>query len=125
MPDHKKATHGTPAGVKKHKDHDLITKRMNDYIEVYKTKNTDALMEFYAKDDGFQYSDFCELLHIVLRLTDHFLASGREAMDLKEIKAVLDTTFNSFYDLDIKTLSLHGHKDFTAWVSTSYRKTCL
>ena len=36
-------------------------------------------------------------------------------MGLKEVKETYAKTFSNFHDLDIKSLSVHGHKDFTAW----------
>jgi len=33
----------------------------------------------------------------------------------KEVKETYKKTFSNFHDLDIKSLSVHGHKDFTAW----------
>ena len=32
-----------------------------------------------------------------------------------EVKETYKKTFSNFHDLDIKSLSVHGHKDFTAW----------
>lgn len=36
-------------------------------------------------------------------------------MGHKDVKETYKKTFSNFYDLDIQTMSVHGHKDFTAW----------
>lgn len=36
-------------------------------------------------------------------------------MGHKDVKEIYKKTFSNFHDLDIKTMSVHGHKDFTAW----------
>ncbi|KAJ8115539.1 hypothetical protein OPT61_g2827 [Boeremia exigua] len=36
-------------------------------------------------------------------------------LGLKEYRKQYEEMFNSFVDLTVKTLSVHGHKDFTAW----------
>ncbi|KAF1982324.1 hypothetical protein K402DRAFT_424603 [Aulographum hederae CBS 113979] len=84
---------------KKHADHDHIVKRLEEYIKAYRTGKPEALMEFYHPED-FVYSDF---------------GAGREGMRRSEVKEVLHQTFNDFHDLKIKTVSIHGHKNFTAW----------
>lgn len=36
-------------------------------------------------------------------------------MDRSKLKDAFDTTFTDYYDFELKTRSLHGHKCFTTW----------
>jgi len=36
-------------------------------------------------------------------------------MGHKEVNDLYKKTFTQFHDLNIETMSVHGHKDFTAW----------
>jgi len=42
---------------KKHADHDLIVRRLEEYIRAYKSGKPEAMMEFYHPTN-FVYSDF-------------------------------------------------------------------
>ncbi|KAI9648097.1 hypothetical protein NHQ30_002726 [Ciborinia camelliae] len=85
---------------RKHNDHDHIMKRLDGYIKAYRKGDTEAIMKFYHPDN-FVYSDFS--------------TSNRQLMGLEEVASHYTHTFNDFHDLQIRTLSVHGHKDFTAW----------
>ena len=39
----------------------------------------------------------------------------REEMSHSTVKDQFEHTFSNFHDLEIRTVSLHGHKRFTAW----------
>ncbi|KAL8655194.1 MAG: hypothetical protein Q9210_001039 [Variospora velana] len=85
--------------AKKHDDRDYIVARQEQYVKTYRKGNTDELMKWMHPED-FIYSDF---------------GGKRENMKHSEVKDSFHMAFNDFYDLKIKTLSLHGHKHFTAW----------
>ncbi|KAH9872494.1 hypothetical protein IAQ61_005330, partial [Plenodomus lingam] len=82
-----------------HEDHDIILARLDNYIRAYRTRNPDEMMKFYHPDK-LVYSD---------------ITANRHNMSHEEVKATYAETFTHFHDLDIQTLSLHGHRDFTAW----------
>ncbi|KAF2830262.1 hypothetical protein CC86DRAFT_436425 [Ophiobolus disseminans] len=82
-----------------HADHDLIVERLEEYIKAYRTGKPDAMMQFYHPEN-FVYSDF---------------TADRQGMGLKDVKETYKKTFTQFHDLEIKTMSVHGHKNFTAW----------
>lgn len=42
---------------KQHADHDLIVKRLEEYIKAYRTGKPEVMMQFYHPND-FVYSDF-------------------------------------------------------------------
>ncbi|KAF9691792.1 hypothetical protein EKO04_010519 [Ascochyta lentis] len=95
MPPHRP----THVQKKHHGDHDLIVGRLEQYIKAYRTGKPEAMMEFYHPDN-FIYSDF---------------SADRHGLGHKEVKDTYKKTFSNFHDLEIRTMSVHGHKDFTAW----------
>ncbi|MCJ1248640.1 hypothetical protein MMC30_005858 [Trapelia coarctata] len=83
----------------KHSDHDFIVARHERYVEAYRSGSAERMMEFMDKE-VFKYSDF---------------GGQREDMSHSTVKDQFTHTFSNFHDLKIKTISLHGHKHFTAW----------
>ncbi|KAF2663394.1 hypothetical protein BT63DRAFT_126199 [Microthyrium microscopicum] len=84
---------------KHHVDHDTIMKRLDAYITAYRSGKPEAMMEFFHPENVV-YSDF---------------AAGLHGLSRSEIKETYKRTFSEIHDVNIKTLSVHGHKDFTAW----------
>jgi hypothetical protein len=116
MPPHANPRHATHIQKKHHADHDLIVERLEEYIKAYRTGKPDAMMQFYHPDN-FVYSDFCTFLLPSTPPSPLTLstATNRQGMGHKEVKDTYKSTFSQFHDLDIKTMSVHGHEDFTAW----------
>lgn len=111
----------------KHADHDYIVARHERYIEAYCSGSAERMMEFMDKED-FKYSDFGQHIHLEARFKSTPQSSGssicslttstggqREGMSHSTVKDQFAHTFLNFHDLKIKTLSLYGHKHFTAW----------
>ncbi|KAJ4340934.1 hypothetical protein N0V95_007366 [Ascochyta clinopodiicola] len=100
---------------KHHGDHDLIVERLEQYIKAYRTGKPEAMMAFYHPDN-FVYSDFSARTPFPPPSpAKHFPGADKHGLGHKEVKDTYKKTFSNFHDLEIKTMSVHGHKDFTAW----------
>ncbi|TID12798.1 hypothetical protein E2P81_ATG09750 [Venturia nashicola] len=82
-----------------HEEHQHISARLDDYIKAYSSGNAEAMMKFYHPTN-FVYQD---------------LSTNNPAIERQEFEDQYKRTFASMHDFNIKTLSVHGHKDFTAW----------
>ncbi|KAG9187087.1 hypothetical protein G6011_04958 [Alternaria panax] len=84
---------------KAHVDHDLIVHRLEEYIRAYRSGKPEAMMESYHPTN-IVYSDF---------------STSHPQMTHKQVHETYKKTFSNFHDFDTKSLSVHGHKHFTAW----------
>ena len=75
-------------------------KRLDEYIKAYRNADIEGIMKLYHPEN-FVYSDFS--------------TPNKQLMELEEVASHYSRTFSDFNDLQIRTLSVHGHKDFTAW----------
>ncbi|ESZ96965.1 hypothetical protein SBOR_2647 [Sclerotinia borealis F-4128] len=115
--------HSLHTQQRKHGDHEHIMKRLDGYIKSYRSGDTEAIMKYYHPDN-FVYSDFSvssPLPSSIFTLSPPKTKTNppgtptRHLMTHDEVATHYTNTFTSFHDLQINTLSLHGHKDFTAW----------
>ncbi|KAL8712552.1 MAG: hypothetical protein Q9225_006913 [Loekoesia sp. 1 TL-2023] len=83
----------------KHAEHDYIVARQERYMDTYRKGDAKKMMEWMDPDE-FVYSD---------------ITGNQTGLKHGKVHSAFQQTFADYHDLEVKTLSLHGHKNFTAW----------